>query len=298
MKYLSLFLFIALFQSCKAQQKAAEHLPVNKDDNTLLWEISGKDISRPSYLFGTFHLMCKDDIDFSNNLKTAISKASDVYFEMDLDDPANTLGGIFFMNMNNGKTLKDLYTDEEYKRLSGYFSDSLQLPMMMLQKMKPMFLEAMLYPKLMACKTMSGVEEELLRIAKQDKKEIKGFETMQFQASVFDSIPYDVQARGLLKTLDSLQQYKVYFDSMLMVYKDQQLTKIETLFNSKEFGDGENQDILLDNRNKNWVKQLKHILKTENIFMAVGAGHLVGKNGLIELLRKEGYTVKPIVNGQ
>ena len=53
---------------------------------------------------------------------------------------------------------------------------------------------------------------------------------------------------------------------------------------------------LLDDRNKNWVGQLKNILKEKNIFIAVGAGHLVGKNGLIELLKKEGYTVKPLLN--
>ena len=136
-----------------------------------------------------------------------------------------------------------------------------------------------------------------MKIAKADKKEIKGFETMAFQASVFDSIPYNEQAKSLLKTIDSLPQYKVYFDSMLNAYKSQQLSKIEAMFNSKDFGmEADNQEVLLDGRNRNWVGQLKNILPTKNIFMAVGAGHLVGKSGLIELLRKEGYTITPILN--
>ncbi|MCP9751350.1 TraB/GumN family protein [Ferruginibacter sp. HRS2-29] len=300
MRYIFILLFAGLLHSCTAQQKQSKavvsNLPVNADDNTLLWEISGNGIDTPSHLFGTFHLMCREDIHFSENLKTAIKNSDEVYFEMDLDDPANTLGAMFYMNMKDGKKLKDLYTEAEYKRIITFFEDSMQLPSMLLQRMKPTFLEAFLYPAMMPCKTMSGVEEELMKIAKADKKEIKGFETIAFQASVFDSIPYDVQAKSLLKTIDSLPLYRLNFDTMLNVYKSQQLGKIEKLFNGSDLTQEENLDVMLYNRNKNWVSQLKTILKKENIFMAVGAGHLVGSQGLIELLRKEGYTVRPIKN--
>ena len=83
---------------------------------------------------------------------------------------------------------------------------------------------------------------------------------------------------------------------MITVYKTQRLTEIEALFKDTEFGMEDHQDILLNDRNKNWVVQLKTIMKSEVVFVAVGAGHLVGKEGLISLLRKEGYTIKPIDN--
>jgi uncharacterized protein YbaP (TraB family) len=143
---------------------------------------------------------------------------------------------------------------------------------------------------------MSGVEQELLKIAAKDKKEIKGFETIAFQASVFDSIPYDVQAKSLLKTIDSIDAYKVQFDKMVKVYKTQQIDQLEAMFTDETFGIKDGLDVLLDKRNLNWVEQLKTILPNNNIFMAVGAGHLVGKKGLIELLRKEGYQLRPIAN--
>ncbi len=294
MKLIYLVLPLFLIQSCIGQP--VEQIPTNNDDNTLLWEISGNHLSKPSYLFGTFHLMCKEDIHFSKWLKNAISNAQEVFFEMDLDDPANTLGAIFVMNMKDGKTLKDLYTEVEYVRLKTYFNDSLDMPLTMLQRMKPNFLEALLYPKMMPCKTMSGVEEELMKIVKEQKKEIKGFETIAFQASVFDSIPYEKQGKDLLKAIDSMTTYKIEFDSMLIVYKKQQLSEIEKMFTKTEFGIEDNRDILLDNRNKNWVAQLNKILLEKNIFMAVGAGHLVGEKGLISLLRKAGYTLRPLLN--
>ena len=287
---------ISLFQCCHAQPQPGAKLEANKNNNTLLWEISGKDLKKPSFLFGTFHLMCKEDIHFSSGLMAALKDSKEVYFEMDLDDPANTLGALFFMNMKNGVSLKDLYTEAEYKKLQAFFTDSLKVSLALMHKMKPSFLEAFLYPKMMPCKNMSGIEQELLKIAATEKKEIKGFETIAFQASVFDSIPYSDQAKSLYNTIDSLNNYRMYLDTMMLVYQSQQLDRIDSLFSKPEFGLKDGLEILLDRRNINWVAQLKNILPEKNVFIAVGAGHLVGKKGLIALLKKEGYTLRPLKN--
>lgn len=282
-----------MIKGCTAQSlKLAE----NKDENTLLWEISGNGMKKPSYLYGTFHLMCKQDILISEQLKKAMQFADEIYFEMDLDDPSNLLGGMFFMNMSDGKTLKDLYTEEEYAKIENYFQDSLGMPLFALQKMKPMMLQAMLYPKMLNCKDNSGVEMELLKLATEYKKEVKGFETIQQQSSFFDSIPYDVQAKELLRSIDSVYNWNDEFEKLITVYKEQRLSDMESLFEESEVTSGENKEHLLDNRNLDWVNQMKEIFKKKSIFAAVGAGHLPGDMGVIELLRKEGYTLRPIQN--
>jgi len=166
----------------------------------------------------------------------------------------------------------------------------------MLERAKPYFLVALLYPRMMNCPSPAGVEEELLKIAKQDKKEIKGLETIQFQASVFDSIPYQWQAKELLKNIDSFSVYKKEFDDMLKLYKDQQLDSMQNMVGASEFGSEKYEDLLLNNRNKKWVSKLNGIMKSESVFVAVGAGHLTGEYGLINLLKKEGYKVEPLVN--
>ncbi len=295
---MKLVYFLALIVNINTAfaQTASSNLKINKDDNTLLWEISGNGLTSPSYLFGTFHLLCKDDINFSETLKQAVNNSHEIYLELDLDDPATIMGALMLMNMKDGKKLKDLYTTDQYQRVSGFFKDSLKTPISLFQRMKPEFLIALLYPKMMPCNSASSVEEEIMQLAKDAGKEIKGLETMAFQASVFDSIPYEKQANELLNTIDSLEKSKADFVLMLNAYKSQRLDEIEKIVNTPEFGAAENQDILLDNRNKNWVQQLKPIMQKNPVFTAVGAGHLVGKNGLIALLRAEGFTVSGLEN--
>ena len=81
-----------------------------------------------------------------------------------------------------------------------------------------------------------------------------------------------------------------------MAYKNQQLKEIEKLVTDPDMGMEDNQDLLLNDRNKNWVGQLKIIMKKNPVFVAVGAGHLVGEQGVISLLKKEGYALRPLTN--
>ncbi len=292
---LFLLSLLCLLQACKAQP-AVPVLAVNNDGNTLLWEVSGNGLSKPSYLFGTFHLMCRGDIRFSAPLRSAFGYADEIYMEMDMDDPSVLLGGLLMMGMKGGKTLKDLYTKEEYQKVYSFFKDSLRAPISLLERTKPYFLLALLYPRMMPCKQVSGVEEELVKLAKAQGKKISGLETIEFQSSVFDSIPYEVQARELLKNIDSLPVYTAYFDTMTRYYKQQQLSTLEGQFSRSEFGLEEYMPLLLDQRNERWVDSLRARMPRQSLFVAVGAGHLVGEKGLVSLLKKQGFTVRPLRN--
>ncbi len=281
---------------CMGSVKAQDVLKTNKDNNTLLWEISGNGLTKPSYLFGTFHLLCKDDANISLASKQAIARSSEIYLELDMDDPATLMQGMRLMFMNNGKKLKDFYSPEAYQRVVTYFKDSLATTLEIFQGMKPYFLMALLYPKMAPCQDMTGMEQEIMKLATEQEKEIKGLETMAMQAAVFDSIPYAKQAEELLQTIDSMDKSRHYFAQMSKGYKEQKLQEIEKLMNDEESGVAEDQNVLLDKRNLNWVEQLPGIMKEKPVFIAVGTGHLLGEKGLIALLRKAGYVLRPLEN--
>ncbi|CAN5134235.1 TraB/GumN family protein [soil metagenome] len=291
-----LFALIALICLLGCKPAAQTKFAVNRDANSLLWQVSGNGLKKPSFLFGTFHLLCKDDIHFSNQLLSALKASDEVYMELKLDDPAVLIGGLIFMKMRNDTTLKDLYSTQDYNRINHYFDDTLNIPLKVMGSLKPYFLVAMLYPKMMNCSSPSGVEEELMAIAKNQKKEIKGLETIQFQSSVFDSIPYQWQAKELLKNIDSFYSYKKDFQKMLLQYKQQKLDSLSKMTDTDSEGLGNYTELLVNGRNRNWVSILKDTMKIKSVFVAVGAGHLGGEAGVISLLKKEGYTVEPLRN--
>ena len=263
--------------------------------NSLLWEISGKDITKPSYLFGTMHLLCADDAKLSDSLRYAIESARQVYFEINLDNMMETLGAMQYLNMNNNTRLADLLTADEYQRVKDYFKkNKTMLPLSMMERLKPYFITSLISESKFPCAAKDGMEQVIMKEAKKDNKPIRGLETVQFQASVFDSIPYQRQAKDLLKIIDSAGSVTDDSDTKLMeVYRSQDLNKMQEMTAGEE-GMAEFLDLLLYNRNANWAKKMPPFMKESQNLFAVGAGHLGGDKGVINLLRKAGYIVRPM----
>ncbi len=272
----------------------------NKENNTLLWKISGNGLEKPSYLFGTIHILCKEDAYLSQNLRTAIEKADRVYLELDMDNLFELLGAMSKMKMNDDTTLADLLSPEEYKIVKEYFeTKSSLLPFSVLETYKPLLASSLLMESSMACEDNVAMEQLIMEEAKAKGKRIEGLETMAYQMSVFDSIPYKLQAQELLKSITAGDQESAgdrEFREMMKAYKEQDLEKLGKMISKSSDGMMQYDDILLGNRNRNWVIKLKTLLADKSLVIAVGAGHLPGNNGVISLLRKEGYKVTPVEN--
>jgi uncharacterized protein len=266
--------------------------------NTLLWRISGKHITHPSYLFGTMHVLCAKDAILSDSLKAVIKKCDEIYFEINLGDMMGMLNSMKFMRMNDGKTLADLLKPEEYARVKEYFAKNVPFPpFSMLERFKPMLISGIIEEQSMDCETKDGMEMQILSESKGYDKQVDGLETAEFQATLFDSIPYTEQAKELVNSIDSVGQNKQQTQQLVDLYNRQDLDGIDSL-SRKDDGGLENNyiDLLLYARNRKWAKLLDGLLPQKSLLIAVGAAHLPGKGGVIELLRKEGYTVDPILN--
>ena len=135
---LTFFLASVGFMACGQKAKPAPKQTAITS-NTLLWRISGKNLSKPSYLFGTMHMLCGDDITISDSLKAAIKSSDNVYLELEMDNLFEMMGAMQHMSMKNDTTLADLLTKEEYKKIKTYFDEnSSMLPFSMLETLKPM----------------------------------------------------------------------------------------------------------------------------------------------------------------
>lgn len=287
------------FVACSQPKTKSAPVKTSVTENTLLWRISGKNLSKPSYLFGTMHMLCADDIVLSDSLKKAISAADKVYLELDMDDMLQMLGAMSRMTMRDDTTLSDLLTPEEYKKVKSYFEEHNGLmPFSMLEKFKPMLIESMVMEKSFDCENMIVMEQLVMQEARLHSKEIKGLESMDYQLSIFDSIPYSLQAKQLLKMVNESgkssdnEEMKKLTDA----YRQQQLDKMDELTKSEDMGIGNFTDLLLYKRNITWAKKLEGLMAKNALVIAVGAGHLPGEKGVINLLRQAGYKVEPVRN--
>lgn len=293
-KFTSLLLSLTGFLSCqtKAQYETAT------DNKSLLWEITGKDLKKPSYVFGTMHLLCANDAKLSNNLQSVITNADEIYFEIDMDDFGQLMGGLAAGTMKHDTTLPQLYTPEEYERVKTFFDNhGMGMQLQLLGKMQPMLVSALVYQAMLPCAQSDGMELSIMQLAHTKKKEIKGLETIAFQASVLENIPYEKQAKELLQSIDSVEMAAKETEEMIKLYKEQDVEKLlEFSLKSEGGSTSEIQDVMIDKRNKNWADQFDGITKDKQVLIAVGAGHLGGENGLLNLLKAKGYTVRAIKN--
>lgn len=267
-------------------------------ENSLLWQISGNGLSQNSYLFGTIHLIAEEDFIFTDTTKVIFDKCNAVAFEIKLDDVMNLSTQFSLMTkvfMSEGKTLRNLLEEEDYTVVKDYFKD-MGLPLTFLERMKPMFLSALVSGDLSGDseEKMVSYEFELMDRAQMLNKEIAGLETLEFQMSIFDKIPYDVQAQMLVESIKVSDAGNDQFKEMVELYKAQNLNGLQRLINSDTEGIADYEDILLNERNKNWISKMENMMEEKRVFFAVGAGHLAGEEGVIKLLRKQGYTVTAI----
>ena len=267
-------------------------------DNTLLWRISGNGLAQPSYLFGTIHMLCSDDIQLSDSLKGAIGRSDRVYLELDMDNFLEMISVVNKMKMNGDTTLADLLTEEEYTKVKDFFTSQKSLiPFSMLETYKPMLAASTMMQSAFDCDNPIAMEQLVMQEAKRVRKRVKGLETMAFQISIFDSIPYQLQAKQLVKYIEDFgKQTDKSFEQLSQAYRNQELTKLEQLTLQEDAGIENFTEILLYNRNDDWVRKMNKMMKEESIVVAVGAGHLPGERGVINLLRKAGYKVEPVRN--
>jgi uncharacterized protein YbaP (TraB family) len=262
-------------------------------EKTLLWQITGPGITVPSYLYGTIHLMCPQDIVVSTELRAKFYSTKQLFLELDMDDPSVMAKTMEQMNMKNDTTLKQLLPAAQYDSVATAFKQLTNIPLEMMQGMKPELLESVIYPSLLGCDGAEAWEQKFLKMAKANNMQVKGLEQVEDQLKIFDEIPYTMQAKEFAETILNIDSVKKSFIDMLNLYKQKDLEALNKMSDDDDEFAGYS-DLLLANRNKKWVPEIIEQAKLKPTFFAVGAAHLGNTIGVINLLRQQGYTVIPV----
>lgn len=261
---------------------------------TLLWKVSGNGLTQPSYVFGTIHITC--DATLKPKVLDALEKTQQVCLELDMDDPSLQMVMMAGINMKNGQRLDSLLSAKDFATVDAFLKKHLGYSAKMVNTMKPFMVTAMLYPKMLTC-PMQSVEQELMKVAKSQNEAIIGLEKVLEQMAVFDAIPYKEQAQELVKLAEKGIEFNgSETEKMLACYAKEDLDALMELFKSSETQFyAQFEEELLNKRNRNWQSRLPKIMAEKPTFIGVGAAHLPGKDGVLQLLKDLGYTVEPVL---
>lgn len=287
LKYI-LICFLGISLSANAQNKKAE--------NTLLWEISGKGLQKPSYLFGTYHFAGKSFIDTMQVLQQKLNNADAIVGELLMDSTMATKLVPHMLMKNN--FIDKLLSPAEYKLVADYLKKvSGGYDLKMFNSMKPAAIQVMLMSftaPVTFNKNNPVIDQYFQDDAKRRGKKVLGLETVEEQAKILLGSPLERQKELLLKSVANEAKTKAEGQKIYDYYIAQNLEQFEKLFSKHEDYTQEEMDKLLKNRNQNWLDQLPKLMQDQALFIVVGAGHLVGKDGLIKGLKALGYTVTPL----
>jgi len=275
-----------------AQGQEVREFPM--EESSLLWKITGPDMESESYLFGTMHLIEKEYFLFPKKLQKLVSKTDQLVMEiaglpnqMDAMKYVMLDEGSFFDFFNEAQTDTILrWAKAEFKMEEPAFSAAFS-------KMKPFVIVQMATQVQFMGKTES-YEMTFDEIAKEHEIPMKGLETIEQQMSFFDELTDEQQVEMVMAGIRDAEESIETMREMQQTYVSQNVDALYQMINEDDGVISEEQAKFLDNRNANWIPQIKELIKSTNSFIAVGAGHLGGPNGVIRLLEKGGYTLTPL----
>ena len=268
----------------------AQKAPLEK---TLLWKVTGKGL-KTSYLFGTTHQICKDEFIWTPAMDAALQASDKVCMEMDMDDPATMMTVAQGMISTDGKKLSDYFTTEEYSELRDYMNEKTKYKLEMFEMMKPIALLSLLIENAATCENVTSYEAEIAEKSKANNKEIVGIELPKEQLDALTSMNSDSIKVYVLKAVRGEESGTEEMVKIIELYKQQDIAGLQSFIENNATSSMGAIEALLPERNKRWIPRIVQKSKAHKVFYAVGAGHLGGKEGVINLLRKQGYKVEPV----
>lgn len=261
------------------------------ESNSLLWKIEGNGLATPSYIYGTIHFMCAADFEIKQKVITAFDSTSNLVLEINMTDP-NEAQAMQKM-MHSDVTLSSRLTEAERVEANSILTSQIGITLQQADHISPSNLLSSSIFSVLPCKPteMKFYEYEFVAKAQAQHKTIGGLETLESQMVALDK-SYSIQE--VLQQIKIREQYAEVFADMTKYYTEENLPELHNTVRDRRFMDEKAESLILTDRNKAWAVKIPAIIKDKSTFFAVGAGHLYGETGLIELLKQQGYKVTPV----
>ena len=287
---LAAWAILALAVSAPAQQKPAQataHLP--------LWKIEGK--TNSLYLLGSVHVLNETNYPLAAPIEAAFKSAQVVAFETDMGAMSQVDTQMKLLakaQLPEGETLKDQLSAGTYADLMKY-AETVGLPEAMLTKLKPLMAAVTLLSMdliQMGLNPEQGVDQHYFRLARDDGKKIVPLETVDFQIDLITGLSKAESELAVKSMLKDMANTKKELADIVKAWQTGDAKSLDKLLNDATRESPTVMKRLLTDRNRNWLPKIEEMFREgKNGMVIVGMGHLVGDDGVVELLRKKGMKV-------
>ncbi|MEL6193907.1 MAG: TraB/GumN family protein [Bacteroidota bacterium] len=261
------------------------------DSQSLLWKISGKGI-QTSYLYGTLHMLPQSEFELKEKVQSAFDDSQQIVLELDMDDPTMQLEMLKYVAMTDGTTISSQLSEEDFQKLDSLLTSSTGMGAKMIDSWKPFFVSSFLMTNFIEG-TPASFEMTFVQMAQQQEKEILGLETVQEQMAAVDDMTLESQMKVLKEMLNEEEKMRESFKEMINFYKEEDIEGLYD-YSASYIDNPEELQVMLIDRNENWISRIGKLAVEKSTFFGVGAGHLGGEKGVVKLLKAAGYTVEAV----
>lgn len=273
-------------------------LATSAQSKNCLWKVESKTGSL--YVLGSVHLLKGNDYPLAPAIEEAYGKSESLVFEADMAAMMSPETQQLIMSkamLSGTQTLKDSLDPDVYSQLAERFKAT-GLPIEGFQKFKPWFASltlVMMKMQSMGFNPMHGIDQHFHAKAVADKKPVLGFETAEFQINLFDSLAEGNQNAYMKRALKDLELVETMLEDIMAAWRTGNIEKLGQLMQESFEEYPELKTRFLLERNKQWAEKLETMLNEKKTYMVVvGAAHLPGKDGLLELLKKQGCKLEQL----
>jgi uncharacterized protein YbaP (TraB family) len=262
-------------------------------EKSLLWEISGNGLTSPSYLYGTMHVGDKRAHDFSDATMNAFKQAKAFAGELNMED-VDQLAVLNLMKLDSGQKLHSFFTTEEWTKIESYFNTKLHVNPNDFDDYNAFFLYSLIAQSQFKNQKGEAVDLYFFSEAKKAGKKLLGLEKVEEQIAAIGSMPLDEQKKMILEAVEGKQgNGKKELKKMMKYYTKGDLENLLIFSNDTEMGPEFERALIID-RNHRMADRMVPLMEAQSTFVGVGALHLPGEEGVINLLRKKGYSVQAL----
>lgn len=269
-----------------------------QEEKSLLWEVSGNGLESSSYLFGTIHIICPDDYFWNDAFENAFAQTEQLFLEVDMSNPdvMKKMQEVMTTTSDEdwvsklGQKEKDLIT-EAISNMAGVPKDMISDEM--LEQISLMGVYQLMMLSNLECSLPDSYDLNILKKAQTAQMDIKGLEEVSLQIELLQSMDTESVLEAISNYSEEDSDGNDTFEQLINAYKSQDIELLYKLMSDSPEMAGMEKALLTD-RNHSWIPVMKEAMKEKPAFFAFGAGHLPGADGIIQLLRKEGYTVKAV----